>query len=157
MTTKDAKARSIHARVTMLIQAQPEDVYAAFVEPDQLTRFWLSKASGPLRIGKTVHWSFMVEGAKIDTTATTMEPGQKLAWDWSDGNTVSIDFEPLDGGTAVTLINDHFPQQGADRIDAALNATEGFSFVLADLKTWLESGTSAGITKAKAKLIALRK
>jgi uncharacterized protein YndB with AHSA1/START domain len=157
MTTKHAKARPIHARVTMLIQAQPEDVYAAFVEPDQLTRFWLSKVSGPLRIGKTVHWSFMVEGAKIDTTATTMEPGKKLAWDWSDGNKVSIDFEPLDGGTALTLINDHFPQQGTDSVDAALNATEGFSFVLADLKTLLESGTSAGITKAKAKLIAMRK
>lgn len=157
MTAKVAKAQPIQARVTMLIQAQPEDVYAAFVEPDQLTRFWLSKASGPLRIGKTVHWSFLVEGAKTDTTATTMEPGQKLAWDWSDGNKVSIDFEPLDGGTAVTLINDHFPQQGTDRVDAALNATEGFSFVLADLKTLLESGTSAGINKAKAKLISLHK
>ena len=74
MITKVAKARPIHARVTTLFQAQPEEVYSAFVEPDQLTRFWLSKASGPLRIGKTVHWCFMVEGAKIDTTATTMEP-----------------------------------------------------------------------------------
>jgi hypothetical protein len=37
-----------------------------------------------------------------------------------------------------------------------LAATEGFAIVLADLKTLLESGTSAGITSAKAKLIALR-
>ncbi len=99
----------------------------------------------------------MVKGSEIDTTATTMKPGKKLAWDRSGGSKVMIDFEPLDGGTAVTLINDHFPEKGAKRVAAALNATEGFSIVLADLKTLLESGTSAGISKAKAKLIALRK
>jgi uncharacterized protein YndB with AHSA1/START domain len=157
MTTTQMEAAPVRARVTMLIQAQPKDVYSAFVVPDQLKQFWLSKASGPLRVGETVHWSFMVEGAEIDTTATTTEPGKKLSWDWSDGSKVLIELEALDGGTAVTLINDHFPQQGAERIDAALNATEGFAIVLADLKTLLESGKSAGITKAKAKLITLRK
>lgn len=63
----------------------------------------------------------------------------------------------LDGETAVTLVNDNFPQQGDARVDVALNATEGFAIVLADLKTYLESGTSAGISRAKAKLIELRK
>ena len=140
----------------MLIKAPPEDVYAAFVEPAQLTQFWLSKASESLCIGRSVRWNFMVEGAEIDTTATTMESGKKLSWVWSDGSKVLIELEALDGGTAVTLINDHFPQQGAERIEAALNATEGFAIVLADLKTLLESGRSAGITKAKARLIALR-
>ena len=157
MTTKGHEAAPVRARVTMLIQAPPQEVYAAFVEPAQLTQFWLSKASGPLCVGDTVHWNFLVEGAEIDTIATTMEPAKTLAWDWSDGSKVSIELEALDDGTAITLINDHFPQQGAERIDAALNATEGFAIVLADLKTLLESGNSAGITKAKAKLIALRK
>jgi uncharacterized protein YndB with AHSA1/START domain len=137
----------------MLIQASLDRVYSAFVEPEHLTKFWLSKASGPLRLGKTVHWNFLVEGAEIDATATTMDQSRKLAWDWSDGSRVSIDFEEVDGGTAVTLVNDNFPQQGDERVDAALNATEGFAIVLADLKTYLESGTSAGLSRAKAKLI----
>ena len=151
------KESVLRARVTMLIQASPDRVYAAFVEPEQQTKFWLSKASGPLRVGKTVHWNFLVAGAEIDATATTMDQSRKLAWDWSDGSRVAIDFEALDGGTAVTLVNDNFPKQGDARIEAALNATEGFAIVLADLKTYLESGTSAGISRAKAKLIGLRK
>ena len=160
MTDKATASKTIHrevrARVTMLIQDSPENVYAAFVDPKQLTKFWLSKASGPLRIGTAVHWKFMVEGAEVDTTATAMEEGERLAWDWSDGSKVSIEFEALDGGTAVTLVNDSFPHKGDDLVDAALNASEGFALVLADLKTLLESGKSAGIAKAKAKLIALR-
>lgn len=148
--------KEVRARVTMFIQASPEEVYGAFVDPERLSKFWLSKASAPLRLGKAVHWNFMVEGAEVDTIATTMEPGKKLAWDWAGQGKVSIDFEALDGGTAVTLINDGFPSEGSERVEAALNATEGFAIVLADLKTLLESGRSAGISKAKAKLVALR-
>ncbi len=148
--------REVKARVTMFVQAPPKKVYAAFVEPELLTKFWLSKASGPLRMGAAAHWNFMVEGAEVDTIATAMEEGRRLAWDWSDGTKVLIEFEALDGGTAVTLVNHSFPQQEDDRVDAALNATEGFAIVLSDLKTLLESGKSAGISRAKAKLITLR-
>lgn len=148
--------KNVRARVSLFIQSPPERIFASFVEPDHLTKFWLSKASAPLQIGEAVHWNFLVEGAEDEATATVMDEGKRLAWTWSDGSKVSIDFEALDGGTAVTIVNDGFPQDGIERVDAALNATEGYAIVLADLKTLLESGTSAGITKAKAKLITLR-
>ena len=140
----------------MFIDAAPNQVYAAFVDPDKITNFWLSRAAAPLQLDTAVHWEFLLQGAEIDTTATVMDEGCRLAWDWSDGTKVSIDFEALEGGTAVTLINDHLPGEGDELVDAALNATEGFAIVLSDLKTWLEGGKSAGISKAKARLITLR-
>ncbi len=79
--SKSGPKSALSARVTMLIQASPDRVYSAFVEPEQLNKFWLSKASGPLRVGKTVHWNFLVAGAEIDATATTMDQARKLAWD----------------------------------------------------------------------------
>jgi uncharacterized protein YndB with AHSA1/START domain len=142
----------IRAQISLYIQALPNDVYTAFVEPAILSRFWLSAASGPLRIGEQVHWEFMVDGAETNVKAVTMDPGKRLAWEW-DGSAVSIEFEPLDGGTAVILVNDSFLATGREAIDAVIDATEGFSFVLADLKTLLETGISAGIVAAKAKLI----
>jgi uncharacterized protein YndB with AHSA1/START domain len=142
----------VRAQITLFIQALPNDVYAAFVEPAVLTRFWLSAASGPLSVSEKVRWKFMVEGAEADVKAITMDPGRRLAWEWS-GSKVSIELEPLDGGTAVTLVNDSFSATGPGAIDAVVDATQGFSFVLADLKTLLETGTSAGIVSAKAKMI----
>ena len=50
----------------------------------------------------------------------------------------------------------NFMVEGDDLIAAALNATEGFTIVLADLTTLPESGTSARISKAESKLITLR-
>lgn len=145
---------AIRARVTMWMDCPPERVFDAFVQPAALTCFWLSAADDALAVGRTVRWSFLVAGAEVDTTATRLERARELAWDWSDGSRVAIEFEPVDGGTAVTLVNDRFD---GDAVEAALNATEGFALVLADLKTWIETGASAGIVRGKAKLIALRR
>lgn len=57
----------------------------------------------------------------------------------------------------MTIVNDGFGGSDDDRIDAALNATEGFTIVLCDLKTLLETGVSAGLTKSKARLIEARR
>lgn len=147
---------SPRAHVSTIIDAPPGDIYRAFVEPDWLTRFWLSSASAPLSEGDAVRWCFMVPGAEIDTTATRLDPGRSVAWIWADGSEVNIDLEPVEGGTAVTIVNDGFSGSPQDQVDAALNSTEGFAILLCDLKTLLEQGKSAGLTKAKARLIEAR-
>ncbi len=54
--------------------------------------------------------------------------------------------------TRVSVEVSGFPSD--DAVAQALSATEGFSIVLCDLKTLLESGRSAKLVKAKAELIA---
>jgi uncharacterized protein YndB with AHSA1/START domain len=137
----------------MLIKAARESIYECFVEPDRLTRFWLASASGPLSVGKTVDWAFLVAGATARAAATQLVPGTRVAWRWSDGSTVTIDLRAVGLATAVTVTNQDFTGSIDEQIAAALDATEGFAIVLCDLKTLLESGTSAGLTRAKAVLI----
>lgn len=141
----------------MLIRAPRSAVYRAFVEPEGLTGFWLASSSGPLRLGAVVHWEFLVPGAAAETTATRLDADRTIAWSWSDGSTVTIDLESHGDDTAVTLVNAGFAGNAEAQVEAALNATEGFTIVLCDLKTLLESGRSAGLTRAKARLIEARK
>ena len=146
------------ARVSMIIDAAPADIVAAFVMPDKLAAFWLASASAPLSVGSTVHWNFLVPGAAAATTATRITPEQGLAWRWDDGTRVDIGLERLaDGGTAVTLVNDGFQGSAEDMLAAALDASEGFALVLASLKLLLETGTAGNIVRDKARLIALRR
>lgn len=144
------------ARVSMIIRAPAADIISAFVEPRKLMGFWLSWSSGPLAVGTAVRWQFMVPGAEVDTIATTLDSERKVAWRWSDGTNVDIEAEKIDGATVVTATNAGFQGSPDEIVEAALNATEGFSLVLADLKTMLELGTSAGIVRDKARLIQLR-
>jgi uncharacterized protein YndB with AHSA1/START domain len=144
------------ARVSIIVRASPAEIISAFVEPEKLTGFWLSSSDAPLAVGTTVHWKFMVPGAEIDTTATALEPGRRLAWSWPNGTTVDVELEKIDGATAVTVVNAGFKGTSDEIVNAALDATEGFALVLADLKTMLESGTSAKIVRDKARLTELR-
>jgi uncharacterized protein YndB with AHSA1/START domain len=139
----------------MWINATAGRIYDSFVQPERLTRFWLASASGPLEISKAVDWDFMVAGARDKATAFRLDPGTLIEWTWSDG-AVRIELEPMDAGTAVTLVNDGFPGDADKQVEAALNRTEGFTIVLCDLKTLLETGKSAGLTKSKARLIEAR-
>jgi uncharacterized protein YndB with AHSA1/START domain len=141
------------ARAAMLIRQPISDVFDAFVKPDTLTRFWLEAASGPLALGARVTWRFMVPGASESLTVTAFDPPSLIAFDWSDGLHVRLSFE--DHRPGVALVTAEVSGFAADaKVADIVNATEGFSIVLCDLKTLLETGHSAHLVRDKAALIA---
>jgi uncharacterized protein YndB with AHSA1/START domain len=141
------------ARATMLIRRPMGEVFDAFVKPDRITRFWLEATSGPLTMGARVTWQFMVPGASESVTVTAFEPPRLIAFDWSDGLHVRLDFE--DHSPGVTLVTAAVSGFASDApVADIVNATEGFSIVLCDLKTLLETGRSANLVRDKAALIA---
>ena len=138
----------------MLIRRPAGEVFRAFVEPEMLTRFWLEHASAPLAKGAEVTWAFLVPGAVATLKVTAFEPSRRIAFDWPDGIKVEITFEAGPrNSTKVSVKSTGF--QGKDGEAAVVDTTEGFTIVLCDLKTLLESGKSAGLVKDKAELIVM--
>jgi len=140
------------AQASMLIRRPAADVFRAFVEPGTLTQFWLDDASGPLAPGAKVTWQFMVPGVSDEVRVTAFEEPRRIAFDWSDGTSVELRFEDHGDGTKVSVEMRGF--QGEDAAPAVVTATEGFSIVLCDLKTLLETGRSANLVRDRARLIA---
>jgi hypothetical protein len=94
----------------------------------------------------------MVPGATEKVLVTKFEAPRHLAFDWSDGIHVEMAFEPYgDGATRASIEVSGF--KGADAFEQATNTVEGFSIVLCDLKTLLETGESAHLVRDKAELI----
>jgi uncharacterized protein YndB with AHSA1/START domain len=142
------------ARVEMLIRRPVATVFRAFTDPDDITRFWLARASGALEPGATVHWEFMVPGASDDTTVVAFEQDRHIVWTWSDGTTVDLAFEPVDDEATILRVAHHgFPGAPAEAAATAVESTQGFTIVVCDLKTWLEHGTSMHLVRDKAALI----
>ena len=136
----------------MLIRRPPGEIFAAFVNPQQLRKFWLSDASGPLAPHARVQWSFMVPGATARVVVTRFESPHHLAFDWDDEMHVAMAFEPFgEDGTRARIEVSGFT--GGDVLQQATDTIEGFAIVLCDLKTLLETGESAGLVRAKAELI----
>ena len=97
----------------------------------------------------------MVPGAVDTVRVTRFEKDSRIAFEWSDGISVNLEFEPAgDGATRVAIEATGFDPSDASQV---VGATEGFSIVLCDLKTLLESGWSGNLVRDKAALIARSK
>jgi uncharacterized protein YndB with AHSA1/START domain len=139
------------AKAEMLIRRPPGEVFAAFANPQTLRKFWLRDASGPLSPGARVQWHFMVAGASASVVVTRFEAPRHIGFDWPGGMHVELSFEPFgDDGTHLTARVSGF---NGDVFTQSTNVVEGFSIVFCDLKTLLESGSSANLVRDKAVLI----
>jgi uncharacterized protein YndB with AHSA1/START domain len=143
----------VPAKVGVLVRKPVRQVFSAITDPISITRFWLSKSSGPLKLGQTVRWDFMVPGSVVDTTVTALEADKLVEIAWSDGTTVRFTFELHSLGTHVEVENWGFAGSQREIVNAALEATQGFTIVLCDLKTFLESGQQMHLSRDKAILI----
>ena len=140
------------AKATMLIRRPVAEVFDAFVDPDKITKFWLEATTGPLTKDAQVSWRFMVPGATEVVTVTAFEDQRCIAFDWSDGISVNMEFKDH-GNRTTRLAVEVIGFQNGHAVDQVVNATEGFSIVLCDLKTLLETGRSASLVRDKAELI----
>ena len=144
--------KDMSVQASMPIRRPPGEVFAAFVNPQTLRKFWLSNASGPLAPGARVQWDFMVPGATEKVVVTRFEAPRHLGFDWSGGIHVDMSFELFaEGETLANVTVSGF--KGADALAQATGTVEGFSIVLCDLKTLLETGESAHLVRDKAALI----
>jgi len=145
--------KEVTVQASMLIRRPPGEVFAAFVNPQTLRKFWLTDASGPLAPGARVQWTFMVPGATEKVVVTRFEAPRLLSFDWSGGGLhVDMRFENFAEGATVAQVEVR-GFDGADALSQATGTVEGFSIVLCDLKTLLETGESANLVRAKAELI----
>ena len=143
------------AHTEMPIRCAPDDVFDAFVDPQRIRQFWLRDTSGPLAPHARVEWDFMVPGARDTVAVTAFEVNRRIAFDWSDGQSVDMRFHAHDvGATRIAVTVSGFV--GDDAAAHAIDATEGFAIVLCDLKGLLETGASGGMVRDKAALIAER-
>jgi uncharacterized protein YndB with AHSA1/START domain len=121
--------------IDMLVRRPAAEVYAAFADPEQVVRFWLASASGPLETGATVHWAFKVAGAETDVEVVAAHPGELLDLRWDEGQPVRVELEARGEHTLVAV-----RVAEVDRARAAIDLASGFTLVLASLKLWLEHG-----------------
>lgn len=130
------------AKTEMLIRRPVAEVFAAFVDPAITAKFWFSKGSDRLEQGKTVEWAWEMYGFSVPVQVLAIEENQRIFVEWPGEDaptTIEWTFTTRpDGTTFVTIKNTGFQGEPASMMAQAIDATEGFTFVLAGAKAWLE-------------------
>jgi len=126
----------------MLIRRPVADVFEAFVKPDVTTKFWFTKGSGRLEVGKQIQWEWEMYSISIPVTAKAIEPDKRIVIEWpgyKSPTTVEWTFEPQEDNTTFVRITEAgFTGDGDELVKQVADSTQGFTLVLAGLKAFLE-------------------
>jgi uncharacterized protein YndB with AHSA1/START domain len=99
--------------ISVVLPVSPEDAFALLTEPERLRRWKTVSARVDLRAGGAYRWT-IVPGHAVRGTYIEVEKGRRLVFGWGwedsadlgpDASTVTVTFEPTDGGTLVRLVH----------------------------------------------------
>lgn len=144
-------------KAEMLIRRPVAEVFAAFVEPELLSKFWLSSSSARLEPGARLRWAFIICGAETDVEVLDLVPNERISIEWSGSERVEWRFtRRTDDQTFVSITNSGFAGDTDEVVERALDSTSGFTIVLCELKAYLEHGLRLGLGPDKFPDAALR-
>ena len=135
----------------MMIRKPVETVFQAFIDPAVTIRFWFTKSSGKLEMGKAITWEWEMYNVSSEVQVKEILPNRKISIEWGNPSTkVDFEFTALtDDATYVVIKNYGFHQTGDDLIQAINDNTGGFTTVLDGLKAWLEFGIELNLVRDK--------
>jgi uncharacterized protein YndB with AHSA1/START domain len=146
----DAPAPVAHAE--LLIRKPVAEVFEAFADPDITTRFWFTHSTGRLCEAQRVTWEWRMFGVSTDVRVLELVQDERIVMEWggpAEPTLVEWSVRPREGATPV-IVNQHgFGGDPARQVAAALDATEGFTLVLAGAKAWLEHGLQLDLVAAR--------
>ena len=130
------------AKAEMLIRKPVAEVFEAFIDPAITSRFWFTKGSGRLEVGKEVRWDWEMYNFSVPVQVKEVEKNKRIVVDWGayeEPSTIEWTFTARpDDTTFVSITNSGFTGSGDEIVKKALASTEGFTFVLAGAKAMLE-------------------
>jgi uncharacterized protein YndB with AHSA1/START domain len=137
------------AKTGMLIRKPVAEVFEAFVDPNITTKFWFTKSSGRLEVGKDVTWEWEMYDVSTRVTTKLIERNKRIvvAWDGYSGRTsVEWKFGPQAAdATFVSITESGWTGDGDELVKYATDSTEGFTWTLAGLKAFLEHGVQLNL------------
>jgi uncharacterized protein YndB with AHSA1/START domain len=137
------------ASTGMLIRKPVPEVFAAFIDPQITSKFWFSRGSGRLEVGKPVRWDWEMYDVSVDVTAKAIEPNRRIVIEWpgySGPTTVEWTFTPRADGTFVGVTESGFSGGSGELMKYVADSTQGFTLMLAGLKALLEHGVRLNLT-----------
>jgi uncharacterized protein YndB with AHSA1/START domain len=150
MTMNSTQTESLHltrvpiAETGMLIRKPVAEVFEALVNPDVTTKFWFTRSSGNLAVGRPIRWDWQMYDVSIEVIAKVIDDNRRIVVEWSgysSHTTVEWRFASLnDGNTFVRVTESGFTGTGDQLVKYVADSTQGFTLVLAGLKALLEHG-----------------
>lgn len=128
------------AKATIQIQKPIKDVFEGIVNPEKMTKYFISESNGRMETGKELIWKFPEFPDQVPVKDITTEINRSVSFVWDDETVVSITLEAQADKSTVIKVTEDGKAYSEDNLKWAIGNTEGWANFLACMKAYLEYG-----------------
>jgi uncharacterized protein YndB with AHSA1/START domain len=130
----------LESNATLQIQKPINEVFEGIVNPEKMTKYFISESSGRLETGKEVIWKFPEFPDKFLIKNIKIETNRSISFIWDPETVVTIILETLPDNSTLVRVNENGKELTENNIKWVLENTEGWANFLACIKAFLEYG-----------------
>ncbi|MGC1632439.1 MAG: SRPBCC domain-containing protein [Gelidibacter sp.] len=127
-------------KASIQIQKPIEEVFEGIVNPDIMTRYFISESSGPLESGKEVIWKFPEFEDRFPIKEINIEAHRSISFVWDPETVVNITLEKLQDNSTLVRVDENGKEMNEANLKWALENSGGWANFLACMKAYLEYG-----------------
>jgi len=135
----------LSAKARIRIRKPPLEVFTAFADANEMSKFWFTRRDQGLKEGASVTW-FVGSGeqaSSFDVLVRKVREPNTIAIEWvgPDGNSTQVTWsfeEETNGDTILTIEESGFAGSDEAIVERALDSTGGFNQVIIAAKALIE-------------------
>lgn len=128
------------ARASLQILKPLDVVFDAIINPDHLTRYFISKSSGPIVDGQELTWEFGDFPGPFPVKVTAVKTNEHIAFVWDPETTVNIYLSAYGAENTVVKISEGDKELNEENLNWLTSNSCGWGNFLDCLKAYLEYG-----------------
>ncbi len=122
------------------IQKPASDVFEGIVNPDKMSKYFISEGSGRLETGREVIWKFPEFPDEFPVKEIKTETNRSISFVWDPETVVQITLEALADHSTVVSVKEGGKELNDRNLKWALENSGGWANFLACMKAYLEYG-----------------
>jgi uncharacterized protein YndB with AHSA1/START domain len=135
---------TFNVNVKYRISEPIENVFDAIVNPEKMTKYFVSKVSGKLFEGEKILWTFEDVGVSCEVNVLKVVKNKQINFNWNaigkPGSSVIISFKSEnDNQTNIEITESSF-ELTIEGVQKALGQTQGWTDFICSLKAYLYTG-----------------
>jgi len=128
----------LESKVSLQIQKTIEEVFEGIVNPEIMTKYFISESNGRLEDGKEVLWKFPEFPERYPVKEVKIESNRSVSFVWDPETVVSIRLKKMPDGSTLVSVKETGKSFNETNLKWVLENTAGWSNFLACMKAYLE-------------------
>lgn len=128
------------AKATIQIQKPVEEVFEGIVNPEKMTKYFISESNGRMETGKVLNWKFPEFSDEFPVKEIKVETNRSVSFVWDEETIVTILMESQPDKSTVVKVTEDGKTYSEDNLNWVIGNTEGWANFLSCMKAYLEYG-----------------